>query len=86
MVPVHGVRYHLAHWVASHRGRRWTYVQFNRVRPTSEVRHLSVRQFIRVAEQHGLVKRHWWLSSVEAGFEIWRGGVGLKTKTFSVRM
>ncbi len=86
VVTVRRVRYHLAHWVTSHHGKRWTYVQFNRVRPTSRVRDLSVRRFIRVAERRGLIKRHWWLTSVEAGFEIWRGGVGLKTTTFSVRM
>jgi hypothetical protein len=38
------------------------------------------------AERRGLMKRSWWLTSVEAGFEIWRGGVGLSTTQFSVHL
>ena len=86
VVRVHHVRYHLAHWVTRHNGKRWNYIQFNRVRSTALVRNLSVRPLIKLAERRGLISRRWWLTSVEAGFEIWKGGVGLKTKSFSVRM
>jgi cellulose 1,4-beta-cellobiosidase len=86
VVRVHHIRYHLAHWVTRHHGKRWTYIQFNRVHSTQRVTNLDVHRFIRVAEGHGLIDQRWWLTSVEAGFEIWRGGVGLKTENFSVRM
>ncbi len=85
VVQVQNARYHLAHWVTGHHGQRWTYIQFNRIRSTARVRNLSVKQFIGVAERHGLINPDWWLTSVEAGFEIWRGGVGLRTTSFSVR-
>jgi hypothetical protein len=86
VVTVRHVRYHVAHWVTGHKGTRWNYIQFNRVEPVAHVRNLSARRFIWIAERHGLVSRRWWLTSVEAGFEIWRGGLGLKTYSFSVHM
>jgi hypothetical protein len=50
------------------------------------VRNLNVLAFVRVAEGYGFIQPRWWLTSMEAGFEIWRGGVGLGTRSFSVRV
>jgi hypothetical protein len=87
IITVDHVRWRLAHWVAGGRtGRTWNYIQFRRVRPTKAVRRLDVRPFIWAAEHAGLINRRWWLTSVEAGFEIWQGGVGLGTKSFWARL
>jgi Glycosyl hydrolase family 12 len=86
IVTVNHVRYHLAHWIARGHGVRWHYIQFRLVRDAHRVRNLNVKPFIRLAERDGLIKRNWWLANVEAGFEIWKRGVGLGTKSFSVRM
>ena len=66
VVTVRHVRYHLAHWVTSHKGTRWNYIQFNRVEPTAQVRDLEVQRFISVAEERGLVSRRWWLVFLDA--------------------
>lgn len=86
IVVVDHVRYHLAHWMTGSHGKRWNYIQFRRVHSAAHVTNIKVESFIRVAEHYGYIKPHWWLTSVEAGFEIWKGGVGLGTKSFSVRM
>jgi len=85
VVEIDHLRWHLAHWTTSRNGRRWNYIQFRRVTPTTHVSNLNVIPFLRAAERYGFVRPHWWLTSVEAGFEIWRGGVGLGTTSFSVR-
>jgi len=86
VVTVDHQKWHLEHWVTHGHGKKWNYIQFRRVKPTSKVTGLNVREFIAAAERHGLMKSDWWLTSVEAGFEIWRGGVGLATTQFSVHL
>jgi hypothetical protein len=86
VVMVDHVRWHLAHWTTARAGKRWNYVQFRRVHPATRVEHLNVMPFLRIARQYGFVKPHWWLTSVEAGFEIWRGGIGLGTTSYSARV
>ena len=53
-------------------------------RGTLSVRHLDVSAFIADAARRGYLAGSSWLLNVQAGFEIWRGGVGLATKSFSV--
>ena len=86
VVKVHHVKYYLEHWVTRGHGRHWNYIQFRRVHPTSKVTRLKVKPFIAAAERDRLINRKWWLVSVEAGFEIWRGGVGLGTTRYTVKV
>jgi hypothetical protein len=86
VVKVDGMRWYLEHWVTSGHGKHWNYIQFRRVHGISKVDNLGVKPFIAVARKHGLISRKWWLTSVMAGFEIWRGGVGLRTTNFMVRI
>jgi len=86
VVVIDHQRWHLAHWVTRHQGKRWAYVQFRSVAGRTRVRNLNVKPFILAAERAGLIRPTWWLVTVEAGFEIWRGGVGLRTTRFAVRM
>jgi Glycosyl hydrolase family 12 len=76
-------RWYVLHWVASHDGRQWNYIQVRAAAPTSRVRGLSLLPIIRRVEKMGLVSRTWWLLNIESGFEIWHGGRGLATKWFS---
>lgn len=85
VVVIDHIRWYLEHWVTTHHGRTWQYVQLRRVHPTAHIQRLNLAPFIKAVERHGFVKRQWWLTGVEAGFEIWRGGVGLRTEQFSVR-
>jgi hypothetical protein len=76
-------RWYVLHWKASHAGRQWNYVQIRAVHPATHVRNLSLLPIIKRVEKMGLVSRKWWLLNIEAGFEIWHGGKGLKTTSFA---
>jgi hypothetical protein len=86
VVTVDHQKWHLEHWVTHGHGKRWNYIQFRRVHSTAKVTRLNVKGFIAAAERRGLIERSWWLTSVEAGFEIWRGGTGLSTTQFVVHL
>jgi cellulose 1,4-beta-cellobiosidase len=45
---------------------------------------LDLRPLEANAVGRGYISRSWYLISVEAGFEVWKGGVGLATRSFSV--
>jgi hypothetical protein len=76
-------RWYVTHWVTSYGGAHWNYVQVRAVRPASHVRGLSLLPIIKRVEKMGLISRQWWLLNIEAGFEIWHGGRGLRTTSFS---
>jgi hypothetical protein len=61
-------------------------VTYQMISPVSKVTDLNIGRFIRNAEQRGYTSSLWYLVSVEAGFEIWQGGTGLATASFSVNL
>lgn len=83
VVRIDHTRWYVLHWVVR-RGRTWNYIQFRRVRPANHVHRLALRPFIQLCKRYGWIGRSWWLTAVEAGFEIWRGGAGLATTRFWV--
>jgi hypothetical protein len=44
---------------------------------------LDLRIFIQDAINRGYLEEDWYIHNMEAGFEIWRGGQGLKTHSYS---
>ena len=60
-----------------------SYVMAN---PATSVRNLDVGGLAADAASRGYIKKSWYLIDVEAGFELWRGGAGLATKSFSVKL
>jgi hypothetical protein len=72
-------------WETGNGADHWRYVQFRRVTPVSGVRNLALGPFIAYLEHQGWVTPAWYLLNVEAGFEIWSGGTGLRVTGFSVR-
>jgi Glycosyl hydrolase family 12 len=54
--------------------------------PTTSVRNLDVGGLAADAASRGYIKKSWYLIDIEAGFELWRGGAGLATKSFSVKV
>lgn len=85
---IDGARWHFAHHVACSATAAyagcWNYVLFHRASPVAGVKELRLAPFFRFAERKRLVSRRWFLASVNAGFEIWHGGVGLGTRWFRV--
>jgi hypothetical protein len=86
VVRIDGQSWYYASWHTRHDGGAWQYIQFRRVMPTERETNLRLAPFLRFAERHRAMSRRWWLESVEAGFEIWRGGTGLATRSFAVSL
>jgi hypothetical protein len=61
----------------------WNYVAYVREQPTSAVSGLDIKAFTQDAVNRGSIDPSWYLIDVEGGFEIWQGGQGLTTNSFS---
>lgn len=83
-VWVDGQEWWLSHWVTSHDGHSWNYIQFRRVHRTQRTDGLRIRPFIHRVERMGLIRPQWWIENLEVGFEIWNGGQGLETTRYRV--
>jgi hypothetical protein len=80
-VSIGGRRYNV--WF----GRQaWNTVSYTMTSATTSVSNLDLRPLIADAVRRGYISSSWYLIDVEAGFELWRGGAGLTTKTFSVHV
>ena len=97
IVRINGVRYYFQFWRPTdpnYPGIAWNYIQFRRVVQTTHVTNLNLNPFIEYAEQAHrsqgqptpLISRHWWLENLDGGFEIWSGGLGLRTTSFSAHI
>jgi len=84
VLRIGGYRWWYARHLACNASGCWNYVLFRMVVPALGVRRLPLGPFFRVAERYRQVLPGWWLTSVDAGFEIWRGGRGLATTGFRV--
>lgn len=81
-------RWQLEHWLTTNpaSGDHWPLIIFRMIHPRGDVKHLALMPFFRHVEAMGLLNRSWWLTAVEAGFEVWRGGTGLRTTSFWVHL
>jgi hypothetical protein len=68
-------------WTARMSG--WSYVAYIRAAETSEARNLDIKAFTQDAVARRSIDPSWYLIDVEAGYEIWQGGHGLTTHSFS---
>lgn len=77
-VPIAG-----ASWDVFYADWNWNHIVYVRTSPTSSVRDLDLRAFTADAVNRGYIRDWWYLSGVEAGFELWRDGDGLASHGFS---
>lgn len=61
----------------------WDYIAYRRTTKTTSA-NFDINEFIGDAVSRGYIQNSWYLISVEAGFELWQGGAGLKSNGFSV--
>ena len=54
--------------------------------PAASVRDLDLGALAADAVRRGYIRTSWYVIDVEAGFELWRGGAGLATDSFSVNL
>lgn len=63
---------------------QWNYVAY-RAHGLRSV-NLDVKHFINDSIQRGYAQSGWYLTSIQAGFEIWQGGTGLKVNSFAAKV
>jgi Glycosyl hydrolase family 12/Cellulose binding domain len=64
----------------------WNTISYSMVTGTTSVRNLDIGQFAGDALRRGYIGKSWYLIDVEAGFELWQGGAGLATNSFTVNV
>ena len=64
----------------------WNTVSYMMTTGTTSVSSLDVGQLAQDAISRGYMPSSCWLIDVEAGFELWQGGAGLATNSFSVNV
>jgi glycosyl hydrolase family 12/cellulose binding protein with CBM2 domain len=64
----------------------WNTISYSMVTGTTSVRNLDIGQFAADALRRGYIGKSWYLIDVEAGFELWQGGAGLATNSFTVNV
>jgi cellulose 1,4-beta-cellobiosidase len=64
----------------------WKTVSYTMTSGTTAVSHLDLRALVADAVSRGYINPSWYLIDVEAGFELWQGGAGLATNSFSVHV
>jgi hypothetical protein len=60
----------------------WNFITYKTTSPTTSV-NLDYKPFIQDAMSRGYIQNGWYMMDIEAGFEIWQGGVGLAVTNFS---
>ncbi len=64
----------------------WNTVTYDMTSGTTSVSGLDVGTLTQDMVSRGYTKSSWYLIDVEAGFELWQGGAGLVTNSFSVNI
>jgi hypothetical protein len=62
----------------------WNTISYTMTSGATSVSNLDIGQLAANAVSRGYVQNSWYLIDVEAGFELWQGGAGLATNSFSV--
>jgi cellulose 1,4-beta-cellobiosidase len=64
-------------------GHTWNRIAYVRRSPVTSVSNFDLRAFVADSVARGQISPSWFLSSAFAGFEIWQGGIGLRSDAFS---
>ena len=64
----------------------WKTVSYTMTSGATSVSHLDLQALVADAVSRGYINTSWYLIDVEAGFELWQGGAGLATNSFSVHV
>jgi hypothetical protein len=71
-------------WYGTNQGSNVPTVSYELASQVSQVSGLDIGAFAQDAANRGWVQRNWYLTAVQAGFELWQGGQGLATNSFTV--
>jgi hypothetical protein len=81
-VGVDGTNYNI--WEGTQSG--WNTVTYEMTTPATSVTNLDIGSLAQDMVSRGYTQSSYYLIDVEAGFELWQGGAGLKTNSFSVTL
>lgn len=59
-------------------------ISYRRTPSATSITNFDAMQFVNDSVARGVAQRSWYITSVQAGFEIWNGGTGLKINQFAV--
>lgn len=82
-VSIAGAQWDVWYTPVSGSGITWNYIAYKRTSGTSSV-NFDLNAFFNDAQNRGYIQSSWWVTSVQAGFELWANGVGLRTNSFGV--
>lgn len=81
-VSIAGAQWDVWYTTVSGSGVTWNYIAYKRTSGTGSV-NFDLKAFFNDAQNRGYIQSSWWLTSIQAGFEMWVGGAGLRTNSFS---
>jgi cellulose 1,4-beta-cellobiosidase len=73
-VTIDGIRWNVTTWIAHH-GGVWRLLIYYAVQPRSSAYGLRLNDFFHEAERHREMSASWWLTGIDAGFELVSGGL-----------
>lgn len=81
---VDGTDWYLNEWETKGHGVTWPLIIFTHATQISSVKGLQLEPFFRIAQAHGWLGPSWYRTGIDAGFELWKGGEGLRVTNFTV--
>jgi hypothetical protein len=86
-VTIEGIRFGVMDWIAYNAQTRthWHYVAYLALHQRSSVTNLWLNPFFREAIAHGELSPHWWLTGIDFGFELVRGGLHTDILGYSLK-
>jgi hypothetical protein len=70
-------------WNVTHTGFNVAFIVYRSTQDLTSVSDLDIKAFLDDAARKGWIRKDWYLITVDAGFELWRGGAGLRSNSFS---
>jgi Glycosyl hydrolase family 12 len=83
-VTIDGIKWYVTTWIAHRNGATWRLLIYYAVHPRSSARGLRLNDFFHEAERHKEMSANYWLTGIDAGFELVQGGVHNNVHYFSL--
>ena len=74
-VTIDGIQWNVTTWIAHRNGGRWRLLIYYSVRQRSSAYGLRLNDFFHEAERHHEMSASYWLTGIDAGFELVTGGL-----------
>jgi hypothetical protein len=82
-ISIGGATYDVWYGRESNGSTSWNVISYVARNTTLSANNLDIKAFTTDAVGRSYINNSWYLISIEAGFELWQGGAGLATNSFS---